>query len=172
MATGCEPPKARGLFEDPDLPITINPDGSFENAAVMDGDDYLYGGPARDIGGGRVGQVIMVAGGCTNVQRLLVVDCTTNSAIAVHGIPVREVDIAAFDGFPYQESARAVQPPYGPLALTPATTVAEVAALAAREGWTVERDVPAWAAARGPRNAFDPFIGCRIFYPDPVGATR
>jgi hypothetical protein len=32
--------------------------------------------------------------------------------------------------------------------------------------------VPAYAAERGRRNAFAPFIGCEMFYPGSVGAGR
>lgn len=104
--------------------------------------------------------------GCEGAfQDLLVVDCTTGSAILVGGLLNGPDDDVLF-------SARALQPPYGPLALTPATTIPDVAALAAREGWSVVTDVPAFAIRRGPQNAFDPFMGCRIFYPGSAGEGR
>ena len=153
-----------------DRPITLYSDGSFVDASDDDGWDDLSGHAVRDIGGGRVGQVIEWRA-CYASEGLLFVDCTTGSALLVRGIdptviPEEKRDVNVVD------SVRALQPPYGPLALAPATTVAEVAALAAREGWTVETDVLAVAAEYGPQNRFDPFMGCRIFYPGSVGATR
>ena len=124
------------------------------------------------VGGGRVGQVIETEGGCQVAQDLLFVDCTTGSAIMVAGRADGPRELHEREWFGYVTSARALQPPYGPLALSASTTVAEVAALAAREGWRVETDVPGYAAERGRRNAFDPFMGCEIFYPGSVGAGR
>jgi hypothetical protein len=81
----------------------------------------------------------------------------------VPGLPPgpAEVEVAPF----LVLSTRALQPPEGPLALTARTTVAEVAALAAREGWTVRTDVAAWAANMGHDERFDPLFGCDVFYP-------
>lgn len=150
----------------PDLPITVLSDGSFQNAETAESFGTFSGRPVRDIGGGRVGQVLISAA-CEIDQELLFVDCTAGSAVVVYGklvSPGRE-GLVTF-------STRALQPPYGPLALTPSTTVAEVLAIAQAEGWGVETDVPAYAAERGPQNAFDPFMGCEIFYPGSVGAAR
>jgi hypothetical protein len=150
-----------------DLPITLYSDGSFVNAETNKDMSSFEGRPARDIGGGRVGQVFQYRACEPSAQWLLFVDCTTGSAVMVAGItgPIAEEDRVYM-------STRALQAPYGPLALTPSTTVAEVASVAAREGWTVRTDVPAYAAERGPQNAFNPFFGCRIFYPGSVGAGR
>jgi hypothetical protein len=153
--------------EAPDLPLTLYSDGSFVHAETNLDYSSFSGRPVRDIGGGRVGQVFQYSACEPAAQWLLFVDCTTGSAIMVAGIggPVAEAEGLYM-------STTALQAPNGPLALTPATTVAEVAAVAAREGLQVETDVPAYAAARGPQNAFNPFYGCRIFYPGSVGAGR
>lgn len=157
----CPPADPGAAF---DLPVVTTSDGSFERASENDEASVFYGEPARDIGGGRVGQRI-VEGMCLPAQLLLFADCTTGEAIVVHGIPVLADDEAGFS-----TSVRALQPPRGPLALTAATTVAEVAAMAAREGWRVTTDVQGLAAARGPGNRFDPFMGCRVLYPGSAGA--
>jgi hypothetical protein len=161
-ALACLPPPPGT----PDMPITLYSDGSFIHAETNIDMSSFRGRPVRDIGGGRVGQVLQYSS-CDVAQWLLFVDCTTGSAIMVAGIsgPVAEAEGLTM-------STTALQAPNGPLALTPATTVAEVAAVAAREGLHVEADVPAYAAARGPQNAFNPFYGCRIFYPGSVGAGR
>jgi hypothetical protein len=117
-----------------------------------------------------VGQVLEEDPNCDVLQRLLFVECTTGSAIVVHGIEPED-PIWTDEGL-LAESALMLQPPHGPLALTASTTVADVAGIAAREGWTVETDLPRYAAQRGRQNAFDPFMGCEIFYPGSVGAGR
>ena len=58
------------------------------------------------------------------------------------------------------------------VAIATAMSCDRVMAIAAREGWTAETDVPRFAAARGLRNALDPFMGCEIFYPGSVRAGR
>ena len=165
-AQACEPPDPNRVPVD--LSIVIYSDGSFGDAATDDDITDLQGRPVRDIGGGRVGQVIEEHYGCWINQTLLFVDCTTGSAIMVEGSP----DIPEAEDRPITLSTTALQPPYGPLALTGATTVAEVQAVAAREGWSVETDVAGFAAERGQQNRFDHFLGCEIFYPGSVGAGR
>jgi hypothetical protein len=149
----CVPPDSSRVPVD--RPITLYSDGSFIDASEDDDWYALRAGPARDIGGGRVGQII-TSGYCQPLEQLLFVDCTTGSAIIVDG----------------NLSTRDLQPPYGPLALTSATTVADVASLGAREGWTVRTNVLELASAHGRRNHFNPFFGCEIFYPGSVGAGR
>ncbi len=168
-AWACEPPRPDRVPVD--RPITIYSDGSFVDASPDDEWSFLRGRPVRDVGDGRVGQVLEEDPVCDLEQRLLFVDCTTGAAIIVDGREPDEV-IWTEEGDYLAASALHLQPPHGPLALTASTTVAEVAAIAAREGWTVETDVPAYAAARGRSNAFDPFMGCEIFYPGSVGAGR
>jgi hypothetical protein len=165
------------MFPDPsrmpeDRPLVVHPDGSFQNASRDDGATLLEGRPVRDIGGGRVGQVIESEGLCTRDQDLLFVDCTAGSAIIIHGLleDYREPDEEWLH--PPSRSTRALQPPHGPLALTASTTVEEVAGIAASQGWSVEADVASLAAERGPQNRFDPFLGCQIFYPGSTGARQ
>jgi hypothetical protein len=174
-AQACEPIPVPELRNGPDSPAVLYSDGSFQQAGADDWWEFLEGRPARDIGGGRVGQVIVAGlGSCFFYESLLFVDCTTAESILVDGIPPpAESDTPGAPGpmSPSLEgSARALQPPYGPLALTSATTVAEIAAIAAREGWTVRTDLAAFAVERGAQNAFDPFIGCRIFYQNLPGS--
>jgi hypothetical protein len=173
-ARACEPVPVPELREGPDSPAVLYSDGSFDQAGTDDWWEFLDGRPLRDIGGGRVGQVIVAGlGNCLFYERLLVVDCTRAEGILVDGLsPPPGPSEPGPMSQSLEASARALQPPYGPLALTSATTVAEVAALAAREGWNAYTDIRGWAASRGPQNAFDPFMGCKIFYPNSVGATQ
>ena len=152
-----------------DTPITVYSDGSFKNASADDSVTFLRGNPVRDIGGGRVGQVIETNGGsCGLFQELLFVDCTSGQAIIVNGT---RPAIQPADGPELFESTRALQPPEGPLALTAASTVAQVAALATAQGWASTTDLPARIAAMDPQNRYDPFFGCKAFYPDSTGAS-
>ena len=153
-----------------DIPITIYSDGSFKDASDDDSVTFLRSNPVRDIGGGRTGQVIETNGGsCGLFQALLLVDCTTGQAIMING--VRPATQPA-DGPELFESTRALQPPEGPLALTAATTVPEVAALAAAQGWRVQADVPDMIAAMSAQNRYNPLMGCKIYYPDLPGASQ
>jgi hypothetical protein len=162
-ASACTPPPPGT----PDLPVTLYSDGSFTHAETPEDFSSFSGRPVRDIGGGRVGQVLQYSA-CDTAQWLLFVDCTTGSAIMVAGIYDEE---EAARGIPMSTTAlQATQG--GPLGLTAATTVADIQALALRERLTVETDVLGYAAERGPQNAFNPFYGCRIFYPGSVGAGR
>jgi len=151
-----------------DNPVVIAADGSFDGASEDESVSFLRGNPVRDIGGGRTGQIIETNGGsCGLFQSLLFVDCTRGEAIMVNGImPVTQPE----DGMDVLESTRALQPPDGPLALTPATSVAEIAALARRQVWRFEGDVPGMIARMSPQNRYDPFIGCKIYYPGSAGA--
>lgn len=163
-AMACEPDYPGRVRQD--RPIAVASDGSFRDASDDDGWTDISGRAVRDIGGGRVGQVIETWS-CETFQRLLVVDCASGEAILVDGLAGVAVPE---DGFGVQASTRALQPPYGPLALGPSVTVPQIAALAAREGWSARTDVAAAARELGSRNAWDPFLGCRLFYPGSPGA--
>jgi hypothetical protein len=73
-------------------------DGSFTDAASDDFDYGFDGGPVRDLGGGRVGQVLTTTITCYGEQWLLFADCTAGSAIIVPGLPPgpAEVEVAPF----------------------------------------------------------------------------
>jgi hypothetical protein len=148
-----------------DRPITVWSDGSFTDAAENDDGGTFSGRPVVDIGGGRVGQRL-VATGCLTHEILLFVDCTAGEAIAVHGRPDLRAEPSGL-----LESTRMLQQPLGPLALRPTTTVGALRALGQEQGWSLIEDVGGFAANRGRRNAFDPFMGCRILYPDQPGAA-
>ena len=154
-----------------DTPIIIKADGSFQDASDWDNVTMLFGNPVRDIGGGRTGQVIATnGGGCQLMQSLIFVDCTAGQAIIVHGTDPAPGSTG--DEAELLASTRALQPPDGPLSLTATTTVAEVAAIVVAQGWQAEADVPGLIAAMEPQNRYDPFFGCKAFYPDLPGASQ
>jgi hypothetical protein len=135
----------------------------------------VTGRPVRDIGGGRVGQILEVSEDCGVYQILLFADCTSAEAILVRGLRHPEGGAwwtersGPFD-WPIMESTQALQTPDGPLALTSDTTVADILALAAQENVDVFVDVAGFVAEIEHHNRFDPFLGCEMFYPDTLGA--
>lgn len=170
----CEPLDPERVQED--RPIRVAPNGSFVDAAEDDIWYGLTGGPVRDIGGGRVGQIIDLSEDCMVRQRLLFADCTTREAILIWGL--RHPDGGAWwtertgpFNWPISESTRALQAPNGPLALTPDTTVDDIHDVAVREDITVIVKVPELMATEAEHNRLDPFLGCQIFYPDLPGAN-
>lgn len=168
-AWACEPVPPADQRDGEDRPITIFLDGSFQDAARDDTWEGFSARPVRDIGGGRVGQVLEQSlGNCLIYQSLLVVDCTAAEALVVEGLPDRPETVP--HSISLEASARQLQPPYGPLALTPDTTVADVATLARTQGWVFTTRVEELASARGAHNHFDPFMGCEIYYPGSAGA--
>ena len=156
--------------------ISVAPDGSFVDAAEDDIRIGVTGRPVRDIGGGRVGQIIEASENCAVYQILLFADCTTGEAIFVRGLEsegnARWAERAGLFDWPIMESTRALQAPEGPLALTQGTTVADILALAAQREIEAFDDVASFMATIEAHNRFDPFLGCEIFYPGSVGAGR
>jgi len=63
-----------------------------------------------------------------------------------------------------------LRPPEGPIVVSAASTIAELENAAATAGFRATTDVVAQIALMEPRNRFDPFVGCRIHYPDSHGA--
>lgn len=159
-----------------DRPISVAPDGSFVDAAEEDVWIGVTGRPVRDIGGSKVGQVLEVSEDCLVYQILLFVDCATADAILVRGLRHPEggawwTERSGPFGWPIMQSTQALQAPDGPLALTPNTTVADILALAAQEDMDVFDDVVEFVSDIAPHNRFDPFLGCRMFYPSSRGAN-
>lgn len=167
-----------------------NPDGSFHIFAYdirmdngrrikLENGKYLvvsYVGQAVvDVGGGRVGQVVsgLPDAFCPNDERLLFIDCTTSEAILLDGrsrkIPESMERLLMGAGPP---TVRQIQPPYGPIGLTKDITVGEVAAIATKHEIGFTRDLEVMSANVIKRMRYNPYQGCKIFYPDSPGAKR
>jgi hypothetical protein len=173
-ADACEPVLVPA--SELDGAISLAPDGSFEVSdrrnAHDQGSGYfsfrsIRGGKAIDIGDGRVGQKLIMDYGCQTSEHLLFAECNTGNALLVAGEEVPDYIL----GGGYSSIAR-IQPPYGPIALTARSTVDEVAEIAEANGYSYTRDVMADPMTMARFQRYDPFIGCKLFYPDSPGARQ
>ncbi|MES2433883.1 MAG: hypothetical protein V4586_08680 [Pseudomonadota bacterium] len=148
-----------------DRKIAIEANGSFSYAADADGIGIDRGMPVMDVGNGRVGQRIFTMG-CFQSETLLFVDCNTKEMIEVEGVePKSEVDT-------YGMSDRLIdliQYPKGPIRVSK-MTVGQVAAVAQKHGYTFTVNVMEKLEKMRKKNRYDPFMGCKIYYPDSEGA--
>jgi hypothetical protein len=172
--SACEPASfPRSFFDEP---LEQNADGSFDGlnlrAARKLGNydaywgGFILGGRAIDIGDGRVGQKITKINGCRRTEYLLFVECLTGSGITIMG----EYQSGSGGGDVEMLSISTMQSPYGPIALRAATTVDEVDAVAKANDYKYTRDVMADVNKMIRPQRYDPFIGCKIFYPESPGA--
>ena len=136
--------------------------------------DVLKGGPARDRGNGRIGQRLFSTM-CGEFERLLFVDCTTGQATIIDG----SVDPALPEddrGYGVPELIKYIQPPYGPIEIGPQSTVDGVTKIAKSAGlsvWAVDRILGSEAGPyRSVDDQYDYTCGCKLFYPDSVGAKN
>lgn len=148
-----------------DKAISVAADGSFENAGEVDNYGAYYGKPIVDVGNGRVGQRIIQAWGCSSGQTLLFVDCTTKEMIQVSGTHTDDMVPAGH----IASSITEIQYPKGPIRLTK-MSVSEVAAVAKKHDYTFSVDVMGELGKMRKKNRYDPFMGCKIFYPESIGA--
>lgn len=159
-----------------DGPIEVLPDCSFSDVSSyrFDVGQYLThsadGGPARDRGNGRIGQVIGSSGVCSTTERLLFVDCTSGEAVLFEGrsMPPAPGDVE-IGGF-IQETAKAIQPPHGPISITKDATVSDLVAKAKANGINYDLDVKSFFGAAKKRDRYDFRCGCKLFYPGSPGA--
>jgi hypothetical protein len=160
MSLACEP------AVDPfprDLRVEALPDCSFQNARET---DDLSGNPVVDIGGGRVGQKLVENRICGTGEQLMFVDCARAEVIVLDGAYTDST------GGVSNSSIAPIQQPLGPIGLRPSTTVADLAAVAAAEDIGYTLNIFAELDREKPRNRFDPFCGCKLFYPDSAGAQN
>jgi hypothetical protein len=171
-AAGCDPEMFTGSGAFYDTRISIKADCSFEDVYLGRSQgsanftvDTRTGGPARDVGNGRIGQKIVSSLACGPNEMLLFVNCTTAEAVMIRGV-----------GAPGDESGLGgafiefIQAPNGPIRLGPQSTVSEVAATARANDLYVVDDTTTFLAGNRKRDRYDGNCGCRLFYPDSVGA--
>ena len=162
LGAGCELSGAPEGWRD--TPIRVARDCSFIDAGAFYG-VAVSGGPVGDIGGGRIGQRITALGGCAVVEDLIFVDCNSGEGIWIAG---RDYG----DDLQGGRDADALYPPQGALRLTPQSTIADLEALAMREGYVYRRDLSAFLDEFIGDDGPDSACGCRIFYPDSAQATQ
>jgi hypothetical protein len=154
-----------------DLPLEVSDDGSFRYAGEVDNSingRFLWGevggNPIVDIGNGRVGQKLFAYGACLQVEKLLFVDCSNDVLVLFYG--------EGSDGLGggWLSSISAIQAPDGPIRLSATSTVEQLEGVAKANKISFTRDLIKIVDASKERNRFDPWNGCKIFYPDSLGA--
>jgi hypothetical protein len=150
-----------------DRRIIVADDGSFQNAAPDDDRYAIDGKPIVDAGGGRIGQRIIYEGPCEHNERLLVVDCSTKEEILVNGIQAISEGGFMVD-YPYS-SIDNILYPKGPIRLS-RMGVEQIETVAKKSGLEFVTDVTGEIARMKRRNRYDPYFGCKIFYPGSPGA--
>lgn len=157
-------------------PLDLRPDGSFvalvKASREPDPDgtypaENIEGGPIQDLGNGRIGQKITSGDGCDVYEKLLFVDCNAMEGILMSG---QSVELWVSGGT-YQSIAE-IQYPKGPIGFTKDTTVAKVEAIAKKHDIHVTRELYAHYSYMAEKKRYNPYQGCKIFYPDSPGAKR
>ena len=150
-----------------DKPINILSDGSFDEAGEFYGS--ISGKAPLDIGKGKIGQRITYSGPCDFVEYLLVVDCISLETIVIEGLPNPKAGYA----YSSPEIFR-LYPPDGKIRLTKSVTIAKLAAISAAEGYEYETDLRKVKvlAVKKKKNVYNPFTGCKVLYPESLGATQ
>ncbi|WP_420584434.1 hypothetical protein [Ruegeria sp.] len=160
----CEPTQPIIHF---DKPAKVKKDCSFTDAGDGWSSDF-YGGSAANIGGGRVGQRLVLDAACVRSESVMVVDCNTKEFIQIRGVCTPpDPETAGFLGL---YSADLLYPPRGQLKLNSNTRVEDLANLSKRAGydhWDSSEDFMSRAKRK---NRINPFCGCKLYYPDSPGA--
>ncbi|OJY33564.1 MAG: hypothetical protein BGP11_22070 [Rhodobacterales bacterium 65-51] len=179
-ALACEPVNNVKTRAQLIAPIDLRPDGSFEVIVDRHGGkvgregviaETLHGKAIRNLGGGRTGQKIYSSYACSGgIERLLFVDCNALEAIAVDGI--YDPEAIPLGGVDAGTSIAMIQYPKGHLRFTEKTTVAQVEAIARKHGYRFSRDVYSDYDTLSEAKRYNPYQGCKIFYPDSPGAKR
>ena len=161
-AVACEA-GSQGLFGSP---LKQEANCSFDGAGKGRW-EVGHGGPAIDIGGAKVGQRYSFGGsGCSVEQSLVVIDCGSKKSAMFDGQEDPDGRIAGG----YFTSIKQIQPPHGPIALTPDVDISALVTVARKNGIGVEQDLEGFVKKLGVFNRIDPYCGCKIFYPDSAGA--
>jgi len=148
-----------------DMPISIMRDGSFKRAGEEVW-DWIDGSAPFDVGNGKVGQELYRGdGNCNHMELLLVVDCISVEHIVIEGVDGQKGLIS-----PYSTSVDLLYPPTGKIRLTESVTISELAEVSGAQGYTFETDLQSALETKKKRNRYNPFNGCKIFYPGSPGA--
>ena len=156
-----------------DLRTKQNPDCSFVGAGQ---NDWISGYSARDIGNGKVAFRLADDSSCGPQEKLVFVDCDTAQSIAIRGAMDPKMAALLKPGvvelLGVDERIKFIQPPFGPIRVTEASTVASLAKTASRANYKSLTDLPEWISSFKRRDRFDLFCGCKVYYPDSEGAKQ
>lgn len=174
QAVACSPSSFRLLSStlgNINLPAKTAKDCSFRKSGHDKLSRSFRGNPARDIGGGRIAQVLTGGSYDASGEMLLFADCSAGDAAVfwqletLNGGPV----ISSCTGSATL-AVTELQPPNGPIALRPNTTVESLVAASNNTFVLVETDFDAFFRKIRGNDRFDPLCGCKLYYPDSPGA--
>jgi|GEM_PF-3690133 len=172
-AAGCEPQMFTGSGASYDTRISIKPDCSFTDGFIERNKGSAYftvnsrsGGPAINVGNGRVAQKIVISEICGPAEYLLFVDCGSGESAMIAGAPPPEAEGSYLGGF----FIRYIQKPHGPIALYDRTTVAELTETAKANGLELMEDPVSVLAGTRRRDRYDYACGCKLYYPGSAAA--
>ena len=158
--------------------LEVRPDGSFmaisSHGKPVEGESGQYhvsqvnGGAIQDLGEGRVGQKLTTSHyACSRFEELLFVDCNAQEGLMLAGEGV-DTNIGGAD----LASIAAIQYPKGPIRFGKGYTVERVAAIAKKHKIGFTRNLYDHYETMAKKMRYNPYQGCRIFYPDSAGAQR
>ncbi|CAN1566784.1 hypothetical protein MCELHM10_02954 [Paracoccaceae bacterium] len=168
----CDPAIFMGTGASYDKRISVAADCSFEDPYVERfGLEHTRnarsGGPAVDVGNGRIAQKIVSSEVCFPFEHLLVVDCNSGESTLILGAPKPEAE-GSYLGGAYIEY---IQPPNGPISLGPQTTVDALIATARSNELEVVEDARTFLEGTRKRDRYDIGCGCDLYYPQSPGAA-
>jgi hypothetical protein len=150
-----------------DRPAVQAPDCSFQYGGNR---DEVAGGPAVDLGHGRIAQDQYWISGVTTGQRELestfLVDCSTGETAEVYGWLEAETNCGS------EYSMEGVVAPDGPLDLRHGPNLSALVERAESLEIWAQLDAIRISDDLRSRNSVDFFCGCRLFYPDSPGARQ
>ena len=151
-----------------EVPSEVSADGSFHSAgSLIEGE--LSGAAIVNLGNGKIGQRL-VAELCTTHEILLFADCDAREAILIHG--VRDTRVLPHSGGHHASTIDFIQVPIGPIDVRLINKVDELAEVASEHRYLHLRDLDRYVDSLEPIKRFDPYYGCKIYYPNTAGATQ
>ena len=149
------------------------PDCSFKGAGE---NDYYFGFAARDIGNSKIAFRMVSKDSCPYQEELVFVDCGSAEILTIDGVmdPVYVAELKAENatalGGDYE--IKYIQKPYGPISVTSKSTANGLERTAQKAGLASARDLLDRIAEFKHRDRFDPYCGCKLFYPGSAGAKK
>lgn len=167
------------MWPDPNKRVSVLPDCSFENAGPTfrfepgeryksDPNDNTHGEAAKDQGFGKVSQITVYGAPCYTSESLVISDCSTKESISISG-STPGPDHIGFSGHSYSLIEYSIAPK-GPLRLPTSQPLSDYVELARKHKIWVYEDAVAMQASWKQKDRFDPFCGCKLFYPESRGA--
>ena len=160
-----------------DKPVDVLEGCAFVNASENDVDGFFTGAEAIARNNGYVTQSVTSAQSlCGETQALLVLDCTRKDFFVLGGksypANLSETERPAPLIGPSIVLTANILKPLGPFDLNDLPTPSGISKLAKDYEITIHTDADAFFIGDRPRNRFDMFCGCKVHFPDSLGAQE